>query len=700
MSETIPAGSSPVIRKNVYDCLFRPESIAVVGASNEALKPGGRVIKNIKENGYGGKLWAVNPKTPDILGLPTFKTLTDLPEAPDLAIVAIPAKFAVRTLEELGNLGTGAVLVLTAGFGEKDAAGKLAEQEMLRISEKTGMAVIGPNCSGFLTRSYKGKFAGIIPQLPGNAVDIISGSGATVDYVMEQAGLRGLSFGTVVNLGNSIQYGVEDLLKLYDENYGADSARVLLIYMEAVKKPDLLLTHARSLRKKGCSIVGIKSGTTPAGERAAASHTGAMASPDTAVEALFQKAGIIRVSGKAALIDTACALVAAKKPLRGRNICILTDAGGPGVMMSDELFRRQLSLATFKESTRDRLEKILPPEASMANPIDTLPSRTAELTKEILSVMEQEEAGDIDAIAVILGDSGMSDNMPIYEVIAQAMDTGKIPLFPVFSSLTTSAEKIAHFVASGHVFFQDEVALAAALANIATTFPAELPGGDLTGYDQASITAALDGKSGALDPDTVDAVLSAAGFKLAPQVTVFDKSALVGACDTVGFPLVMKVIGPLHKSDVGGVKLGITSTESAAETYEELMRIPDAEGALLQSMVTGTEMILGASREGAFGHLVMFGLGGIYTEVLKDVRFALAPLTAEESMAMVTGIRTLPILKGVRGEKGVDLALVADNLQRLARLVNDFPGITEIDINPLKGVSSALYAVDARMIVA
>ncbi len=686
-------------RKSTYEYLFQPESIAVVGASSDVLKPGGRVFQNIKENGYEGALWPVNPKNKEVQGIPAFKTIDTLPGAPDLAILAIPSGFAIAAIQSLADKGTGAVIILTAGFGEKDEAGKEMEREMLKIGHAAGMALIGPNCSGFLTNTYKGKFAGIVPKLPGKAVDIISGSGATVDYIMEQADRRGLSFGMVINLGNSIQYGVEDMIKMYDEQYGPENARVLMIYMESVKKPKMLLEHAGSLIKKGCAIVGIKSGATPAGERAAASHTGAMASPDTAVQALFEKAGIIRVQSKAELIDTACALVACRGTLKGSNICVLTDAGGPGVMMSDEVFRLGLSMANFKESTLKRLAELLPPEAAWANPIDCLPSRNAELIHNIITLLGEEEAGNVDAIAVITGNSGMSDNAPIYNAIAEAMKKSPIPVLPVLSSLTTAIELIDHFRSDGSVYFQDEVSMAKALDKICVRNRTETVTSSLPGYDKTAIEAVLNEKNDVLSPDDVDALLKAAGFSLPALVTITDKAELAAACETVGFPLVAKVVGPLHKSDVGGVKVGITNLSEAEQAYDHMMKIEDATGVLLQSMVSGTEMILGVSREESYGHLIMFGLGGIYTEVLKDVRFALAPLSSSESMEMVQGIRSFPILKGVRGQEAVDIERIADNLQRLGRLVTDFPRIKEMDINPLKGTGDALYAVDARVIL-
>lgn len=685
--------------QETYQRLFNPKSIAVIGASNDDLKPGGRVLKNIKDNEYQGKLWAVNPKTPDILGLPTYKSIYDLPEVPELAIVAIPAKFVLPTIKDLAEKGAKAVIVLTAGFGEKDEAGKAIEQEMLSIAEKVGMALIGPNCSGFLTPTYKGKFAGIIPTIPGNQIDFISGSGATVDYVMEHASSRGLSFGTVINLGNSIQLGVEDLLEMYDQNYGPDSARILMLYIESIKKPGKILRHAQNLARKGCILVGIKSGATSAGQRAAASHTGAMASSDTAVDALFRKAGIIRVQSRVELIDVGCVLAAAGGWIKGKRVCVITDAGGPGVMLSDELNRQGLELPELSAATRKRLAEILPAESSLANPIDALPSRSAAQLKEIFSVLNEHETENIDIITVLTGDSGMSDNAPIYSEISAAMKNSSIPIVPMLSSIVSSREKLSVFTSQSNVFFADEVTLGAAIGRVAGKKPEIKDPSEIKGYSKEAIAEILFGKEGALEPEDVTGVLQAAGFKLPTQLEVFSQDDLAKACENVGFPQVMKVIGPLHKTDVGGVILGIDSQEEAKEAWTKLLGIPDAEGVLVQPMIKGTEVIVGASKEDDFGHLIMFGLGGIYAEVLKDVSFGLAPLSEDESMQMIHSIQSFKILQGFRGEPGMDLNILSDNVQRLGKLVSDFPMIQEIDLNPIKGFETELYAVDARIIV-
>ncbi|MBP7526851.1 MAG: acetate--CoA ligase family protein [Syntrophorhabdaceae bacterium] len=684
--------------KRVYDALFKPQSIVIVGGSESLSKPGGKVLANIVDHDYHGTLWVVNPGG-QVKGLPTFSSVSDLPDVPELGIIAIPAAFVAEALEGLGRRGTKAVVILSAGFGEKDEKGRQEEGRLLAIADSFGMTIIGPNCSGFMTPQYSGKFAGIIPELKPRSIDFISGSGATVDLVMEQAVLRGLSFCNVVNVGNSIQIGVEDLIALYDENYGAEGSPILMLYLESLKKPGLLLKHARSLTKKGCAIVGIKSGVSVSGARAAASHTGAMATDDTAVQALFDKAGIIRVKSKMEMIDVACALLGTGGRLKGNRACVITDAGGPGVMLTDELERQGLVLPVLGEKTRERLSGILPPESSVANPIDCLPSRTASQMREIFHVLGEEESGSIDVIAIQVGNPGMFPNRQIYHEVARAMKNCPIPVIPALSSVTTCTEPIGEFVSDGHFYFPDEVNLGSALGKVLRR-PAvfEAPG-ELANYDPAGIQSALKGQAGPLAAQAVTQVLKHAGFVFPPQVETLSLTEMKKACKTVGYPLAMKVLGPLHKSDLGGVRLMIKDAGGAEAAWHDLMGIEGARGVLVQRMVEGTEVILGASRTDGLGHLVMFGLGGIYTEVLKDVSFCLAPVSRQESLLMVKAIRGYPILEGVRGQRGISTERVCEYVERLGRLVHDFPVIGEIDLNPLKGSGSELYVVDARIIL-
>jgi acetyltransferase len=370
-------------------------------------------------------------------------------------------------------------------------------------------------------------------------------------------------------------------------------------------------------------------------------------------------------------------------------------------MLTDEVTRGGLQLPPLSDVTRAELAKILPPESSIVNPIDALPSRTAEQIAAIVKVLAEHERGNLDAIAILTGDSGLSDNGAIYRAIGLAMEQSPIPVLPMLSSLTSCRDKIDAFTQEGHVFFPDEVALGQALGIVANQAPpAEDAPGRPAGYDQQAIQQILAGNSGVLSPEKVRNILVAAGFTVPEQLEASSKEQVADACQRLGFPLAMKVVGPLHKTDVGGVRLGIASESEALTAWGSLMAIPEARGVLLQPMIDGLEVILGASREGDFGHLVMFGLGGIHTEVLKDVRFALAPLGHAEAQRMIDTIRGRALLGGVRGGPGMDTPLLADLLVRLGRLVADFPEIGEIDINPLKGSGHHLFAVDARIIMA
>lgn len=702
-------GSGNGVVATVYEHIVNPGSIVVVGASDDVSKPGGRVAKNIVDHGYAGNLWAVNPKHDDVLGLATFKSVGDLPGTPELAIIAIPARGVRGVLEELAAVGTRAVIILSAGFGEVSEEGKREELALVEIAERHGMTLIGPNCMGVLTPCYAGVFAGPIPKLEPGCVDIISGSGATADFLAELAIERGLLLSSVFTVGNAAQVGVEDILGMMDEHFGSGSAKVKALYMESVKKPQKLLRHARSLISKGCSIVGIKAGATGAGKRAAASHTGAMASDDTAVEALFEKAGIIRVSSRSELLDVASVLLMAG-PIDGRNVCVLTDAGGPGVLLADELARQGLKVPLLREATQKRLGEVLWPGSSALNPVDCLSTRTPSQIQQAVDVISEEERDRMDVMPLIMGDPGMGGVAEMYDVIARAMDESPIPVIPVFPSPITSALALEDFKARGKSYFVDEVQLGRSLGRVINRPRLDEPVETLPGYCREAISRALQGDEAhgsahadntrtALAPQTAAALLRAAGIPIPGQAVAVGVEDLDGICSDLGFPVVMKVVGPLHKTDVGGVALNVASIEDARDTWRRLMSIDGATGVLVQPMIEGTELIMGATREEGFGALVMFGLGGVFTEVLKDVRFALAPLGMEECKRMIDSIRGRRLLDGARGGRAVNVGAAADILARVGLLVSDFPEIAELDLNPVKGYGSELYAIDARIIV-
>jgi acyl-CoA synthetase (NDP forming) len=367
-------------------------------------------------------------------------------------------------------------------------------------------------------------------------------------------------------------------------------------------------------------------------------------------------------------------------------------------MLSDELGRQGLKQPILGRKTQEKLREVLPPESTIINPIDTLPSRTPEQLEKIYKILDEEEKDNLDVIFTIVGNSGLTDNWKLYQAIMNGMDTCSIPIIPILSSAYTCRDMIEKVRESGRIIFPDEVPVGKALGRLSRKPVLSEPVSFPDDFDKDKIETMLSKQREQPDPEAVKTILAASGFKLPFQQDVFEKAGLSSVCGKVSFPVVMKVIGPLHKSDAGGVKIGIESIEKAEEAWDELMKIKDARGVLIQQQVEGTEVILGAKKEDRFGHLIMFGLGGIYTEALKDVSFALAPLGEEEALGMIQKIKTLPILKGIRGEKGVSLEVLAGYLARLGLLVHHFPQIEEIDLNPVKGFEENLYVVDARII--
>ncbi|MGO8719770.1 MAG: CoA-binding protein, partial [Acidobacteriaceae bacterium] len=467
-----------------------PKSIVVVGASNNKSKPGGSITRNIMETYTSGDLYLVNQNSEVIDGKQSYARVEDLPEGIDLAFIAIPAKGVYQEIQKLSAKNCKVVVVLTAGFGETDENGKAEEKRLVELANKEGIAMVGPNVVGIVSPAYCGKFAGILPQLKKCSIDVVSASGATIDYVMEQAELRGLKLESVFSMGNSAQLCVEDVVEMLDESFDDTSAKVKMIYMEGVKKPAKLLKHARSLTEKGCIMVGIKSGVSDQGSRAAASHTGAMATSDTVVQALFDKAGIIRIRSKYELVEIGCALDALKNRTNIKNICAITDAGGPGVMLTDELNKYGLTMPSLREAARKRVAAVIPKFGSTANPIDCLPTLTGEQVSSIVRILG-EEREEIDAIVVLTGNSKLYDKWECYAEIIKSMEESLIPVLPVLGGVSTCKEYLERLKATGKVYFADEVLLGTALGQIRNRMPLYQPEKMLANYDKKKLTEIL-----------------------------------------------------------------------------------------------------------------------------------------------------------------------------------------------------------------
>jgi acetyltransferase len=675
-----------------------PKSIVIVGASNNKSKPGGNLTRNIMGSYVAGELYLVNQNREVIDGKQSYAKVEDLPDGIDLAYIVIPAKGVYEQVQKLSAKDCKAVIVLTAGFGETDEAGKAEEKRLVELADKEGITLIGPNVVGIVSPNYYGKFAGILPQLKRGSINVVSASGATIDYLNEQAGVRGLKVESVFSMGNSAQIGVEDVIEMLDENYRDTDAKVKIIYLEGVKKPAKLLQHTRSLTEKGCILVGIKSGVSEQGSRAAASHTGAMATSDTVVQALFDKAGIIRVRSKYELIEIGCALDALKNRTDIKNVCAITDAGGPGVMLTDELNKYGIAMPSLREKTRKRIYEVIPPFGSATNPVDCLPTQTGEQIAGVIQILNEEKE-DIDAIVVLSGTSMLTDKWACYTAILDAIEKSRIPVLPVLAGLTSSRDLIEKFKATGNAYFTDEVLLGTALGQIANRKPLYQPATRIANYDQRKLAGLLKGWTGVVPPEVCEELLDAAGLKRPQSIVVKNKAQIREVAKSIQWPVVAKIVGPLHKSDVGGVMVGVRNVEGLEAAWDKMEKIPQFDGILIQQMVPGTEVILGAKKEEGYGHLVMFGLGGIFTEVLKDSQFSLAPLGLKESEDLIRRIRSIKLLEGSRGQKGMSIPVLADYLTRLGRLVCDFPQISEVDFNPVKGEDENLFVVDCRIII-
>ena len=682
--------------------LLQPESIVVIGGSNNVHKPGGAVVRNLLSGGYEGTLRVVNPKEDEVQGIKAFHDARELPTT-DLAILVVAAKYCPDYVELLAKeKQVRAFIIISAGFSEETHEGALLEQRILDICDQYGCALIGPNCIGLLTRWHHSVFTRPIPNLNPKGVDFISGSGATAVFILESAVSKGLQFNSVWSIGNGKQNGIETVLEYMDEHFDAErDSLVKLLYIENIADPDKLLFHATSLIKKGCRIAAIKAGSSQAGSRAASSHTGAIASSDSAVEALFRKAGIVRCFSREELTTVGCILCLPPLPQRegGLNFAIVTHAGGPGVMLTDALSKGGMNVPPLTGPVAEELKEKLLPGSSVANPIDILATGTAEHLGIAIDYCERME--DIDAIMVIFGTPGLVKIFEVYDVLHKKIQECKKPIFPILPSVSTAGPEVQEFLKRGHVNFCDEVTLATALTQIMKTpAPAE-QNVVINGVDVPQIRRIIDGieDDGYILPNLVHELLSAAGIPTVPEFVSADKDEIVAFAERVGYPVVVKVVGPVHKSDVGGVTLNIHSQQVLSAEFDRMMQIPDATAVMVQKMIRGTELFIGAKYEPRFGHVVLCGLGGIFVEVLKDVSSGLAPLSYEEAYSMIRSLRGYKILKGTRGQRGINERKYAEIIVRLSTLLRFATEIKEMDINPLLADGDDIIAVDARILV-
>ena len=681
--------------------LLNPRSIVICGASSDIHKPGGKSLKNLLESPFKGQIYAVNPKETEVQGVKCYAKVDDLPQV-DCALLCIAAKFCAQTVDVLAKeKGCKGFIIISAGFSEESHEGAEIEKHIVDTINSVGGSLIGPNCTGFLNVNYAGCFDTPIPPLNPKGVDFITGSGATAVFIKEYGMSNGLQFNSVWAVGNSAQLGIEDVLEHLDETFDPEkSSHVIMLYMEKIGDPQRLLKHSRSLINKGCHIAAIKSGNSAAGSRAASSHTGALATSDAAVDALFRKAGIVRCQNRQEL-TTVCA-VFMHPELKGKRCAVVTHAGGPAVMLTDVLSNGGMDIPSLKEHPKapELLSKLFG-GSSVGNPIDFLATGTAEQLGYILDAVEN-DFDEIDFSVVIFGSPGLFSNKEVYDLLDEKMKTCKKPIFPVLPSIINVKDEINDFIAKGRINFPEECVLGNAICKVYNTPKPQPEHVELPQIDVARIRKTIDRcKDGYLEIADYNELLDAAGISRKKSVEVSKKEDALAFAKEVGcskdVPLVMKVVGPLHKSDVGGVTLGVKDLDTVAKEFDRLIVIPETYAVEMYPMLDGLDVYIGAIKDAKFGHQIFFGLGGIFIEVLKDVQSALAPITAAEAKEMLKQLKGYKILEGVRGQEGVNIDLYADQVARVSALVQAAPEIAEMDLNPLLGNPRYVTAVDARI---
>ena len=676
--------------------LIHPNSIVIVGGSDNIHSPGGKVLKNLIDHKFNGDLCLVNPKEITIQGVGSYQNINEIPEV-DLAIIAIAAKYVVETVRVLTQeKNTKGFIIFSAGFSEKNKEGAKLEQEIVSLIDKCGGTLLGPNNIGLINKHFTGVFTSPIPKLNNKGVDFISGSGATAVFIIEAAQSTGLTFSSVYTVGNSAQIGVEEVLEYFDETYyKKESSRVKLLYIESIKNPIKFLKHATSLIKKGCKIAAIKAGSSEEGSRAASSHTGAMANSDVFIEALFHKAGIIRCNGRNELITIAGILT--QKETKGKNIAIITHAGGPAVILTDVLSKNGLHIPKLIGKFSKDLLKELYDGSSVTNPIDFLATGTAEQLEIIIDYCEN-KFDAIDAIAVIFGSPGLAPVYDAYEVLNKKIKSCKKPIYAILPSVVNVNDEILHFISKGNIAFTDEVLFGRSLAKVYNVPKSNGSGEQTEQINTVRIRKIIDAlPNGFVSSETTIELLKYTGLNFVEQWLVKNKTDLLEISKSLKYPVAMKVIGVLHKSDVGGVVLNINNAEELLSAFKKLTRIEGAKSVFIQPMEKGIELFIGAKKESLYPAVIMCGLGGIFVETLKDICVKMIPISEQDSLEMITNLKTYPILKGTRGKKGINIEEFAKTIRKVAELLKIAPEISELDINPLMADENKIIAVDARI---
>ena len=693
-----------------FESFFNPQSVAIVGASRQKGKVGYEILKNMIDAGYPGEIYPVNRKAEEIEGLRCYPDLASIGKVPELVILVIPAKIVPEVMQECGKIGTKSVVIITAGFKEVGKEGKALEDKVVQIAKQAGIRVVGPNCLGLIVPANKlnASFGGDLPAA--GAIAYLSQSGALLAAILDIANANGIGFSKLVSIGNKADVDELDLIKAVSDD---EDTKVIAGYLENITDGDIFVRQAEQISHIK-PILLIKSGGTSAGAKAASSHTGSLAGSETAYESAFERAGIIRCDSIKQQFDYAQAF--ANQPLpAGTRVAVITNAGGPGIMAADAIERRGLTFAKPDKKTIDKLSAELPPAANVHNPFDVLGDALAERYSFALSVVLDDP--NVDVVLVLLTPQAMTEAEATAEAIVKiSRQKPDKPILTCFLGASKVADGVK-ILRAGKIPQYDATDNAVVTIKVMSEYvrwrsrPKRVV--KLFPVNRRKVENIVERhlRQGIREVGETEAkeILEAYGFVTPKGSIATTAEQAANIAQQLGFPVVLKIWSPdiLHKSDVGGVRVGLSTEQEVKDAFDLMMyrvpkKQPDANilGVLVQEMCkTGKEVILGMNRDPHFGPLMMFGMGGIMVEVLKDVSFYLAPLTADEAKQMLINTRTYQMLKGVRGQEGVDIDKIAEGLQRLSQLVTEFPQIQEMDINPyVVGPEGKIpIAVDARM---
>jgi len=698
----------------MLNSFFEPTSVAVIGASRDPSKLGHSVLKNLVEGGYvqRGAVYPINPQGGEIAGLQSYPSVLEVPGPIDLAVIVIPYKLVPQALRTCGEKGIRAAIVISAGFREAGMEGVERERELVDIAHQYQIRLIGPNCLGVIDTytPLSASFAAGTP--PSGPMAFMSQSGALGTAVLDIALAGRLGLSKFVSLGNKADVSEIDLLQAW---VGDQNTNVIMIYSEGMPNGQEFIRVAREITRQK-PVIAIKSGVTQSGSRAVSSHTGSLAGSEQAYQAAFSQAGILRAESMQSLFDMALA-IGYQPPLAGDRIAIITNAGGPGILATDALERAGLSMARFKVETIHSLEKFLPDAASAANPVDVLGDARADRYKIALETVAADP--NADALLVVLTPQAMTEVEATAEAVGQLANQSDKPILACFmgeASVVKGIEILNRYNVPNYSFPERAAIALRAMAdyrNIRNRPEPEYVHFDVDHQSVRNVIAQVRSEGRASIGDfEARQILQAYGLRIPRSEIAETPESAVEIASQIGYPVVLKIASPdiLHKTDVGGVKVGLSSAEDVRDAYELMVYraqryVPDARiwGCLVQEMVPagGLEVLVGMNRDPQFGPLVTFGLGGIYVEILKDVTFRIAPFSKTEAADMLKEIRAHALLDGVRGKPAVDKAAIVDTLLRMGQLVQDFTEIAEFDINPLivYPQGQGAVAIDMRLVL-